>query len=555
VTSSATVSGLLAQLATADRWTGRSAIADETARELEKRVALIHESVTLMSERLEAAEDTLSAAFVVGSPRVQPTSAAAAEGTLPVATASPLEAEAAADEGPSFGIMVPVAPSELLTRVEELAGAVAVLSDRLEALEEAGEVDDVRAGAAEAVLDAMPRAFAEQLAELRAELSALLNRPAAAPTEADAEGSEASNAADSSAAAALEAAQEARLAADAASQAAAAVSAVLAAVTASAEAASAAREAASSTALDAIEQAVNVAANEASAAARAASDARAAREAVAEAAATAVDTARQAAVEAAVLVSRDAVAVAMQRRTGGAAESSAHPALSRLVAEVQALRDAVGASEARFNDLDELRDQLQALAERVREAAETAAAASPAVVAAVSEVPDTPAPRATPSTPMIPMGVQASSDAAADTVAAVASLFTPAASALPAVGGRTPRASVTGHAFLARLVEVVKGQSSRLHAQYSDAEEGGAALQAVDANLDAVEAKLQSRQADVADVLVTVLDSIAALRAVGSTTHPALQQLVLQHESRLEEVRTCGRVGATHLRRTTVRVC
>ena len=35
---------------------------------------------------------------------------------------------------------------------------------------------------------------------------------------------------------------------------------------------------------------------------------------------------------------------------------------------------------------------------------------------------------------------------------------------------------------------------------------------------------------------MTVLEQVAALRYIGSQTHPAVQQMVLEHENRLEQV-------------------
>lgn len=40
-----------------------------------------------------------------------------------------------------------------------------------------------------------------------------------------------------------------------------------------------------------------------------------------------------------------------------------------------------------------------------------------------------------------------------------------------------------------------------------------------------------------AEMLVAVLEQVATLRYIGSQTHPAIQQMVLQHEGRLEQVR------------------
>lgn len=74
----------------------------------------------------------------------------------------------------------------------------------------------------------------------------------------------------------------------------------------------------------------------------------------------------------------------------------------------------------------------------------------------------------------------------------------------------------------------------------------------MDHTLEEVEAKLaevrDGSSPAFADMLVAVLEQVAALRYIGSQTHPAIQQMVLQHEGRLEQVRrlyaTCLQASA-----------
>lgn len=109
-------------------------------------------------------------------------------------------------------------------------------------------------------------------------------------------------------------------------------------------------------------------------------------------------------------------------------------------------------------------------------AAETADATNAATVAAVSGI-FTPAPSITVITPTAT--TTTSGPAPARTPRASTSALSPGAQALPLPAGGGPSGASTAAqqaAFLGRLVDVVKRQSGRLHAQYSDAEETGVAL-------------------------------------------------------------------------------
>ncbi|GFR44696.1 hypothetical protein Agub_g5693 [Astrephomene gubernaculifera] len=466
-------------------------------------------AVSTLAARVEAMEDSLESAFVVRSPRspkrgggaavaaAAASASAAADGADPAADDAVVREEAGEEEeeeeaGPALGLMVPVLPREieeqlaaLQAQVQRLGAEVGALGGRVEGLEAAGALDEVGAAASQVVLEAIPGLVEQQVALLREEVVAtgLVERKEV-DTLVELAGQSAGDAAE----------------------------AVLA-VRGAAQEAVAAREAAE----------------------------KAAREAVAAATEAAVGAVRQTVAE--------EVGAALARLQQGGAGSVATAAAAvevgvqpveelaagvrRVEAEAKDIRLAVEVLTERMNDLDTLRDQLEALAEQIR-----------SVVA-----PDADGGAGSSS--------QQGGGGGTPNAAAVASIFTPAATAwvLPskspnagaspvrAARQPAPQPSTSQQAaFLARLVEVVKRQSSRLHAQYTDAEETGVALAQVDHTLEEAEARLADvRDANspaFAETLVTVLEQVAALRYIGSQTHPAVQQMVLEHENRLDAIAT-----------------
>ncbi|GAX75290.1 hypothetical protein CEUSTIGMA_g2735.t1 [Chlamydomonas eustigma] len=97
-------------------------------------------------------------------------------------------------------------------------------------------------------------------------------------------------------------------------------------------------------------------------------------------------------------------------------------------------------------------------------------------------------------------------------------------------------------AFLHRLVEVVRKHSGRTRQQYGEEEELSKQLEEVDNQLKRVEVKLEGpvsqseAQARHAEAMITILEQVAALRTIGSQTHPAIQQMLLSHEQQLGEL-------------------
>ncbi|KXZ42542.1 hypothetical protein GPECTOR_137g649 [Gonium pectorale] len=560
-------------------------------------------AVSTLSARVEAAEESLAAAFIVRSPRSPGQRAADADVGVSSAAAQGEDSAgsdgAGEDEGdsrPALGLMVPVIPHEMEEKLCSLEASISLLGARIDGLEAADALEDVRAAASEVVLEAIPGMVSQQVAVVREEVAAATAHAAqlaelatqaardaaeavlavreisdeasaareatsgAARTEASTalatQASAVRSAVDAAEAAARDAAVQAAAATEAVAQALAARNAVAATAAAVARevaeaavreaAADAASSAAASDVLAAQTCAARLAADAAEAAARdAAVQAAAAAEAVAQAlaardaaAATAAAVAREVAEATARDVASDAISKALAART--ALDSDAASEVAHLGAELKQVRAAVNSLTVRLNDVDVLRDQLGALAEQVRSSAEAAAAA-----AAIngSQAPETPT-------------TAGADDTFTNTAAAVASIFTPAATALVIPPARTPRPSVTAGtspgmnarasgasqqaAFLAKLVEVVKGQTTRLHAQYSDAEETGAALSQVEHTLDEVEARLKDERdtnsSAFTDMFSMVLEQVAALRYIGSQTHPAIQQMVLEHENRLDQV-------------------
>lgn len=63
----------------------------------------------------------------------------------------------------------------------------------------------------------------------------------------------------------------------------------------------------------------------------------------------------------------------------------------------------------------------------------------------------------------------------------------------------------------------------------------------MDHTLDEVERRLEEpvsaeAQAAYAEAMVTILEQVATLRTIGSQTHPALQQMILNHDQELQAV-------------------
>ncbi|GLC47175.1 hypothetical protein PLESTM_002039100 [Pleodorina starrii] len=500
------------------------------ATDAEADLATLATTVSTLAARLDAAEESLAAAFVVRSPTRAVATAVTegvADGTstsdaAPLAGARGSEEAAAAsgssEDGsedsaamrPALGLMVPILPRQVEAQIAALQAdaaklevALGSLAGRVSNLEAADALEEVRAAASEAVLEAIPGLVSQRVSVVREEIEALVSRQGEQLLEM--------------------AGQAARDAGEA--------------VLAVREAAAEAREAA------------EVAANEAVMQAAAAREAAAEAEAAA-AAAAATASAREAALEVAMSVAREVAEETVRGATAAhdgpaTRDEEAASRVSRLAAEVQEVSGAVGSLIDRMNDVDSLRDQLEALAVQVRDSIATSAVAiaNDEDLAATSN--DAESAQGQPSTP---------------TAAAVASIFTPAATALvipppahtprgasPSPGGsrqagasQAAAASSQQATFLARLVAVVKRQSSRLHAQYSDAEETGMALAQVDSTLEEAEARLADvRDANspaFAETLVTVLEQVAALRYIGSQTHPAVQQMVLEHENRLDKI-------------------
>jgi len=101
-------------------------------------------------------------------------------------------------------------------------------------------------------------------------------------------------------------------------------------------------------------------------------------------------------------------------------------------------------------------------------------------------------------------------------------------------------AAVPGQAnFLHRLVDVVRRQSRRMRGQYG---EEAQELEDVDRKLSAVEQTLDTpaaqteAQGQYAEAMVTILEQVAALRTIGSQTHPAIREMLLSHEQQLGEL-------------------
>ncbi|GIL78136.1 hypothetical protein Vretimale_7421 [Volvox reticuliferus] len=497
------------------------------ATEAEADLAVLASTVSTLVARIGAAEEALASAFIVRTPR-SPTRATAAaddDDTESAAAATqegtdrPAEAEArqlgfdntdeerreteegGSSEGlrPALGMMVPVLPHEIEQQLLELQSQLMALTGRVAGLEAVDALEEVRAVASEAVLDAIPGMVSQQVAALREEILILVGRQGEELLEMA--GQAARDAAEAVLAVREAAAQAAaaQAAAEAAAIGARATSAEVSAETAAVVFTSGGRR-------DDEQTAASIRGLAAAAAQEAVQDVclAAARKMVEE-------------------TVRDVVVKALDE-------------------ELTDVRGAVGSLTKRINDVDMLRDQLEVLAAQVRDPVTASTAVTgepdpPTVGASNAQGP--------PSTP---------------TAVAVASIFTPATTALvippartprgasPSAGGARPGAPLQQQSgggsqqttFLARLVEVVKRQSSRLHAQYSDAEETGMALAQVDHTLQEAEARLADvRDANspaFAETLVTVLEQVAALRYIGSQTHPAVQQMVLEHENRLDKI-------------------
>mmetsp|Transcript_26082 Transcript_26082/g.66351 ORF Transcript_26082/g.66351 Transcript_26082/m.66351 type:complete len:2106 (+) Transcript_26082:205-6522(+) len=110
----------------------------------------------------------------------------------------------------------------------------------------------------------------------------------------------------------------------------------------------------------------------------------------------------------------------------------------------------------------------------------------------------------------------------------------------PGMGGsRAPG----GSGFIQRLLEVVRRQSSRMRNQYADEAGLEGQLQEVDRSLEEVEARLGAgaspaeTQAAYAEAMVTILEQVATLRTIGSQTHPAIHQMLLSHDSTLQDLK------------------
>ncbi|EFJ40941.1 hypothetical protein VOLCADRAFT_107907 [Volvox carteri f. nagariensis] len=470
------------------------------ATEAEADLAALASTVSTLVARVDAAEEALASAFVVRTPRSPTRQASTAAVLLPGAVAAEQagagngpadvaqtdvrkeeewDAEDASSEGgmrPALGLMVPVLPREVEQQLAALQTAQQKLESALAAL--GGRIAGLEAvDALEEVRAAASEAVLDSIPGMVSEQVAVVRQEIAALVGLQGE----------------QLLERASLAARDA-----ALAAAMQAATEAAEVRTPwAAEAAAPTSVSAEKGAY---------------DERTA--AICEVAAT---TARE--------VSRAVAREVAEEMVRGAA-----------AAELKDVRGAVGSLTERMNDVDVLRDQLEALAVQVRESITTSTAAAAEADLANAQVP--------PATP---------------TAAAVASIFTPATTALvippaptprgasPSVGGSRQAAvqpqQLAGNqqaAFLARLVEVVKRQSSRLHAQYSDAEETGMALAQVDHTLEEAEARLTDvRDANspaFAETLVTVLEQVAALRYIGSQTHPAVQQMVLEHENRLDKI-------------------
>ncbi|GLI63361.1 hypothetical protein VaNZ11_006294 [Volvox africanus] len=493
------------------------------ATEAEADLSVLASTVSTLVARIGAAEEALASAFFVRTPR-SPTRAAAADAVTESAAAAIHEAadgpaededdagqpgsdkdqrrretEGSSEEGlrPALGMMVPVLPHEVEQQLVELQCQLSALTARVVGLEAVDALEEVRATASEAVLDAIPGLVSQQVAVLRDEFSALMGRQGEQLLE---------------------------VAGQAARDAAEAVLAVREAAAQAAAAQAAAETAASGTRATSAEVPEDTAALVSTSGAQ---DEQAA------------NLIRSLAVEAAREAVQDVCLVAAREVT----EETVREVVVKAVAEeLKDVRGAVESLAERINDVDTLRDQLEALAAQVREPITAPAAA-------------------TSETDLCPAGASnAQGPPCTPTAMAVASIFTPATTALvippaptprrasPSAGGARPGAPLQQQSggggqqstFLARLVEVVKRQSSRLHAQYSDAEETGMALAQVNHTLQEAEARLADvRDANspaFAETLVTVLEQVAALRYIGSQTHPAVQQMVLEHENRLDKI-------------------
>ncbi|GIL58069.1 hypothetical protein Vafri_13262 [Volvox africanus] len=496
------------------------------ATEAEADLSVLASTVSTLVARIGAAEEALASAFIVRTPR-SPTRAAAADADTESAVAAHEAADGQAEdedeagqpgsdkderrreteeggsseEGlrPALGMMVPVLPHEVEQQLVELQCQLSALTARVVGLEAVDALEEVRATASEAVLDAIPGLVSQQVAVLRDEFSALVGRQGEQLLE---------------------------VAGQAARDAAEAVLAVREAAAQAAAAQAAAETAASGTRATSAEVPAETSTLVSTSGAQGDDE-------------QAADSIRSLAAEAAREAVQDVCLVAAREIT----EDTVREVVVKAVAkELKDVRGAVGSLTERINDVDMLRDQLEALAAQVRESITAPAAAT-------SEADLSPA-----------AALNAQGPPCTPTAVAVASIFTPATTALvippaptprrasPSAGGARAGAPLQQQSagggqqstFLARLVEVVKRQSSRLHAQYSDAEETGMALAQVDHTLQEAEARLADvRDANspaFAETLVTVLEQVAALRYIGSQTHPAVQQMVLEHENRLDKI-------------------
>lgn len=105
-------------------------------------------------------------------------------------------------------------------------------------------------------------------------------------------------------------------------------------------------------------------------------------------------------------------------------------------------------------------------------------------------------------------------------------------------------------AFLDRLLATVQKQCVRLRGQYADGSELASQLAAVEANVANLQAALGTNGAAAiaaqptspggggasllrTDALQSVMEQIAALRSIGSQTHPAIQELLQSHDARI----------------------
>lgn len=160
-------------------------------------VAVLAAKVSMLAARVEAAEETLAAAFVVQMPRSLKRSMEQhqkhqkhSEDTFGDASAQDSGAaepdeEEGSEEGlrPALGTMVPVTPREveqqlvaLLAEQRKIEGALVALVGRVDGLEAEDALEEVRAAASEAVLAAIPGMVSQQMAVVREEMEEMVAR-------------------------------------------------------------------------------------------------------------------------------------------------------------------------------------------------------------------------------------------------------------------------------------------------------------------------------------------------------------------------------------------